>query len=274
MMGEMATSERGATDVVKAVGAVIALLAGSVALLYIAGGAAMTLRLFLYGLPSLNVAAQLPREILISVALIQIVLPAVAVGSAYALVRLLLGRMASPPRKFVGAWNERSWRGWPTLLGASAVLALATTFVGASPAFARGTSFPWRLAVVVAIVFAISVVIMLVALRLRAEVAARANGGWNTLSSAGAMSVIVALAAVPACFVFAGTFRLLDAKVCTSTDSARSGRLIGELSDRIYLGETEADRWDDTDVPLRVVSIPKSEVEQMLIGSNPDTGGC
>ena len=46
-MGEMATGERGAADVVKAVGAVIALLAGSVALLYIAGGAAMTLRLFL-----------------------------------------------------------------------------------------------------------------------------------------------------------------------------------------------------------------------------------
>jgi hypothetical protein len=45
----MATGERGATDVVKAVGAVIALRAGSVALLYIAGGTAMTLRLFLYG---------------------------------------------------------------------------------------------------------------------------------------------------------------------------------------------------------------------------------
>ena len=151
-MGEMATGERSATDVVKAVGAVIALLAGSVALLYIAGGAAMTLRLFLYGLPSLNVAAQLPLEILISV------------------------------------------------------------------------------------------------------------DGWNTLSSAGAMSLIVAPAAVPACFVFAATFRLLDAKVCRAGDSAMSGRLIGELSDRIYLGETGEDPWPDSDVPsLRVVSIPKAK---------------
>jgi hypothetical protein len=186
----------------------------------------------------------------------------------------MLGRTASPPRRFVGAWHERSWRGWPTVLGASVVLALATTMVGASPAFARGTPFPWRLVVVVAIVFAVSVVMMLVALMLRAEVAARALGGWNTVSSAGAMSLIVALAAVPACFVFAGTFRLLDATVCTAGDSARSGRLIGELSDRIYLGERRADRWDETDVPLRVVSIPKSEVEQMLIGSKPDTGAC
>ena len=273
MTEPIATGERGAAEVVKAVGAVIALLAGSVALLYTAGGAAMTLRLFLYGLPSLNVAAQLPREILISVALIQIVLPAVAVGSAYALVRLLLGRTASPPRRFVGAWHERSWRGRRTLLAASAVLALATTLVGASPALARGTSFPWRLAGVVAIVFVISSLIMVVALKLRAEVAARADG-WNTLSAASAMTLIVALAAVPACFVFAGTFRLLDAKVCTAGGATRSGRLIGELSDRIYLGETRADRWDQADVPLRVVSIPKGEVEQMLIGSNPDTGGC
>jgi hypothetical protein len=267
MTGPIATGERGAADVVKAVGAVIALLAGSVALLYTAGGAAMTLRLFLYGLPSLNVAAQLPREILISVALIQIVLPAIAVGSAYALVRLLLGRTASPPRRFV------TRRGWGTWLGAAVVLALATTLLGAAPAFARGTAFPWRLAGVVAIVFAISVLIMLVVLKLRAEVADRADG-WNTLSAAGAMTLIVALAAVPACFLFAGTFRLLDAKVCTAGDTARSGRLIGELSDRIYLGETEEDDWDEAEVPLRVVSIPKSEVEQMLIGSKPDTGGC
>ena len=75
----------------KGVGAVIALVAGSVALLYVAGGAALTLRLFLIGLPSLNIVAQLPREVLISVALIQIVLPTVAVATLYALMRLLIG---------------------------------------------------------------------------------------------------------------------------------------------------------------------------------------
>ena len=103
MIREMATSGRQGADVVKAVGAVIALLAGSIALLYVAGGGALTLRLFLYELPSLNVVAQLPQEILISVALIQIVLPAVAAASTYALVRLLLGRTAPLPRKFVDA---------------------------------------------------------------------------------------------------------------------------------------------------------------------------
>ena len=48
------------------------------------------------------------------------------------------------------------------------------------------------------------------------------------------MTGVVALAALPACFLFAGTFRLLDAKVCTD-DFARTGLLIGEMSDRTTL---------------------------------------
>jgi hypothetical protein len=83
----------------------------------------------------------------------------------------------------------------------------------------------------------------------------------------------IALAALPACFVFAGTFRLLDAKVCTTNDSARISRLIGETSDRIYVGGMRKP-WDNSPVPLRVVSIPQSEVEELSIGSKPDTGPC
>lgn len=285
----MATDRSQGADVVKAVGAVIGLLAGSVALLYVAGGAALTLRLFLYGLPSLNVVAQLPREILISVALTQIVLPAVAAGSLYGVARLLLGGIAPPPRRFVGRWHERSWRNWRTRIGVSAGLALTATLLGASPGFERrafsaegdaGSRARW----VFAIAFVLNVVVMLVAMKLRAEVAARAKGGWNTVPSVASMALVVALTALPAAFVFAGTFRLLDAKVCsgTGTDSPRIGVLIGEMSDRIYLGETNENRWhenrwhetDDAEDPLRVVSIPQSEVKEISIGSKPETGGC
>ncbi len=269
----MATGGSQAADVVKAVGAVIALLAGSVALLYVAGGGALTLRLFLQELPSLNVVAQLPRELLISVALIQIVLPAVVAATLYALVRVLLGETAPPPRRFVGGWHERSWRSWRARIGASAALALAMTLLGASPALLR-REFSWRNGWVLAIVFALNVLVMLVALKLRAELAARAKGSWNTLSSGGSMAVIVALAAFPACFVFAGTFRLLNAKVCTTNHSARIGFLIGEMSDRIYLGETREDRWHEPEDPLRVVSIPQSEVQEISIGTKPETASC
>ena len=75
-----------------------------------------------------------------------------------------------------------------------------------------------------AIVFVVDVVVMLAALRLRAGVA---TGRWNTLGSAASMTLIVAFAVVPASFVFAGTFRLLDATVCAKDYSVRVGRLIG-----------------------------------------------
>jgi hypothetical protein len=274
MMGEMATGESQGADVVKAVGAVVALLAGSVAFLYVAGGGALTLRLFLKGLPSLNVVAQLPREMLISVALIQIVLPMVAAAGLYALVRLLLGRTAPLPRTFVGGWEERSWRSWRARIGASAVLALAATLVGASPAFARG-EHTWRIGWVLAIALLLNVVVMLVALKLRAEVASRVKDDWHSLSAGASMTLIVALAALPPSFLFAGTFRLLDAKVCTTNHSARIGLLVGETSDRVYLGETSENRWQETDEdPLRVVSIPQSDVEEISIGSKPETPGC
>ena len=270
----MTTGGSQGSDVVKAVGSVVALLAGSVAFLYVAGGGALTLRLFLKGLPSLNIVAQLPREILVSVALIQIVLPTAAVASLYALVRLLLGRTSPPPRTFVVGWHERSWRSWRARIGASALLALAATLIGAFPAFARG-EHTWTIGWVLAIALLLNVVVMLVALKLRAEVAARAKDGWNSLSSGALMTLIVALAVLPACFLFAGTFRLLDATVCTTSRSAKVGLLIGETSDRVYLGETSKHRWRETrGDSLRVVSIPQSEVKQISIGSQPETGGC
>lgn len=263
------------SDVVKALGVVVGLLAGVVALLYAAGGGALTLRLFLYGLPSLNVVAQLPREVLISVALIQIVLPAVAAAALYALVRLLLGRTAPSPRRLIDQWDEQSWGSWSARVGVSAVMAIAATLLGASPALARwDPDSLGRLGWVLAVVFVLNVVVMLVSLRLRAEVATRQNGVWNTLTSGGSMTLIVALAALPACFIFAGTFRLLDARVCTANDSARTGLLIGETSDRIYLGETPKHRWDETGVPRRVMSIPHTEVKEVFIGSKPDTNSC
>lgn len=264
------------SDVVKALGVVVGMLAGVVTLLYAAGGGALTLRLFLYKLPSLNVVAQLPREVLISVALIQIVLPAVAAAALYALVRLLLGRTAPSPRRLIDQWDEQSWRSWSARVGVSAVLAIAATLLGASPALARWDSDSLRrLGWVLTVVFVLNVVVMLVALRLRAEVATRGNGVWNTPSSGGSMTLIVALAALPACFIFAGTFRLLDVRVCT-TNSTRTGLLIGETSDRIYLGETRKYLWEQTTVPptLRVMSIPHTEVKEVLIGSKPSKNSC
>jgi hypothetical protein len=52
------------------------------------------------------------------------------------------------------------------------------------------------------------------------------------------MTLVVALASVPICVVLAGSFfPLLEAKVCTSQSEVKR-LLIGETSDRTYIGET------------------------------------
>ena len=79
--------------------------------------------------------------------------------------------------------------------------------------------------------------------------------------------IVVWLAAVPACLVFAGTFRLLPAKVCTTSGSARTGLLIGETSQRIYIGESSGAK-------RQVISFPLTQVKQIFIGGNARFEPC
>src|SRR5919198_5089835 len=117
---------RGGSDVVAMLGQLVGAAAGLVALLYAAGGGVLALRLYLAHLPSRTIAAQLPRDLLISVGLAQIILPVLAVASLYVTWRILR-RGASPPTRLVDQWNNRSARGWFELVGASALPALVVT---------------------------------------------------------------------------------------------------------------------------------------------------
>jgi len=92
------------------------------------------------------------------------------------------------------------------------------------------------------------------------------------------MGLIVAFAFLTACVVFAGTFHLLDAKVCTTSQGQGGGELIGETSgvligetgDRVYIGEVNG----GTDRPRRVVSIPLGQVKEVLIGGEASEQSC
>ncbi len=260
----MADGESQGSDLVKAVGQVVGLLAGALALVYAVGGGVLALRLFLEDLPSRTIVGQLPRDLLISVGLAQIVLPGVAIAALYAAVRILLGT-TPPPRRLVRQWAEPSRRGWLELAGAAAVPALAITvyFALRVPRHQLGSDLAWLLP----LTFLLSMLIELVALRLRASVAAGNRSSWNERRPIVWMTLVVWLAALPACLVFAGTFPLLDAKVCIRGGSEQRGLLIGETNDRVYIGES-------TGATRQVISLPQSEVTKTFIGGDAGSESC
>jgi hypothetical protein len=245
-------------------------VAGFLALLYAAGGGVLALRLYLADLPSRTVVGQLPRDLLISVGLAQIVLPAAAVAGVYAAGRLLLSPTRAP-RRLVRQWKERRW---PELVAAAAVPALLVT---AGMAFGVDRErVGWSgLAWLLPVTFVLTLLVVLVALKIRAGLAERYGDTprWNTADAVVRMSLVCAFAFVPACVVFAGTIRLLDAKVCTTSGSpaeqAVEGVLIGETSDRTYIGQTKRPHR-----PLLVFSVPASQITETFIGGDAGSRAC
>jgi hypothetical protein len=272
----VADGEPEGTDVVKTIGQLLGLAAGFVALVYAAGGGVLALRLYLAHLPSRTIVGQLPRDLLISVGLSQIVLPVLAVVALYAGYRLLSGE-TPPPKRLVREWTERSWRGWATLVGASAIPALVVAAVislGAESERAGTTQFLWLdpVAKVSVIAFLLILLTVLVALNLRARLVRRygmPESVWSTRRPLALMTLVVALASVPICLFLSGAFfPLLDAKVCTSRAEV-AGVLIGETGDRTYIGQTGKPSG-----PLLIFSVPGGEITETFIGGNADARPC
>ena len=260
----MADGESQGSDLVKAVGQTVGLLAGAVGLVYMVGGAALALRLFIEDLPSRTIVAQLPRDLLVSVGLAQIVLPGITIAALYAAFRIIVGAMPTP-RRLVDQWAEPSLRGWTELAAASAVPSLAITAYCALRV--PRVQLEWDLAWLLPLAFLLSMLIVLVALRLRARLAAAHRSEWNERRPIVWMTLVVWLAVLPACLVFAGTFPLLDAKVCTTSGSERTGLLIGETNQRIYIGESSGAK-------RRVISLPLTQVKETFIGGDADLERC
>jgi hypothetical protein len=268
MMSPVADGDSRGSETIKTLGLVVGLLAGVVGLLYAMGGGVLMLRLYLEDLPSLTVVGQLPREFLISTALSQIVLPALVVSAVYVAVRFLLGSSARPPKKLIHQWSRGSTRGWFEVLAASVSGALALTLIGAIPAFVRGLTQQVIWLLVVSLV--LMTIVVLVALRLRASVAIHYRLTWHGLRPVALMAFILALTVVPACVLFAGTFHLLDAKVCTTEKLEENGVLVGQTDGGVLIGDARGAPGE----PRRVVSIPADHVQKLVIGGDAEEASC
>lgn len=267
-MSNVTTPESRGTELLKALGLVVGLLAGAIGLLYAAGGGVLMLRLYLEDLPSLTVVGQLPREYLISIALTQIVLPALVAGGLYLAGRLLLVRSARPPERLVHQWSRDSASGRWALLAVGAAIAIALTLLGGIPALVR-KGVTQEVVWLFAISFVVTLVVVLVALRLRSGLATRERNRWNEFRPKVAMALIVAFTLVPACVLFAGTFHLLDAKVCTTEQLEVSGVLVGQTDRSVLIGEERVQGEK-----RNVSSIPLDMVERIVIGGSAAEAAC
>jgi Collagen triple helix repeat (20 copies) len=88
----VADADRQESRLLTALGYAAGIVAVVAALVYVTGGIVLATRLYVSGYPFENVVGQLPRQLLISVGLTQIVLPSIAVAGLYAGARYVGGQ--------------------------------------------------------------------------------------------------------------------------------------------------------------------------------------
>lgn len=256
-------------DLLKTITQVAGALAGLATVVYVTGAVVLGLRLARAGLSWGDVVSQLPREFVASIGAGQVLLPSVAVGAAYGLFRLLRDDHSNPPsihrfREGMGGGNFKvvlkTMRSYNLLFllmwvpfGALICIRLLRD-QGEVPALPSW--LVWLGAVVL-----LGTAIACHEVRAIAAEHYKDPGRWHSLKAATAMAVFYCLASIPAMTIAAASVSLTPAKVCKVGELERTGVLVGESSDRIYLAEAES---DEEKRPIAVYPWPK--VEELLVG--------
>jgi len=251
---------------------VTALFTGVAAIVYIAGGLVLAMRLYFARVTSGAVLGQLPREFLLTIGVGQVLLPVLLLAGAYAGYRLMLGDRARVPstRRFGHKTNPIVNR--LRFLGVSLLVALAIVAPGAGFAVYRRGDIQrdlWW----VGVAFAIAVLVALVAVEIRARVTERAedaNVPWSSSRPVREMTALWAAVLVPASIIFWPAFvQLQEAKVCTTSGFEESGELIGQTSNGVYLAETRS-----REEPRRVATFTAAQTEEVFIGAAAPEATC
>ena len=214
----------------------------------------MWVRLRAEGLPGGAAVSPLPRELLITIALRDVIAPAILLG-AFVGVLLWMIHNTGVRRRLQSATSWRNVRANP---GAStariALLLLVPALLLAGGAYA-----PWEarnFTPLVAWLLALSVVIPVALIA-----AARAEGRQTSLSvlAVAAFALFVGIVALGArVLIDVWNPELEHAKVCVSDGGEdREGHLIGQTSSAVYIG-IEGRR--------QIVVVPATRVREVLIG--------
>ncbi len=250
------------------------LFAALAAVIYATGAVVLALRLAFEQLPWDNVVSQLPREFVLSIGTGQVLLPALALGALYGLYRLVRDDRKKAPKAYRlrdGGFGG-SWRG----KGVVIVRYLITWVLMLVPLtlvlIARGDVTPsdlhWGLGIAIVVV----VVLAAMAAQEGRAIVIRRNSAakqWNSTRAALTLAGVYAAAALPAMVLAAAAVPLTEAKLCTTDNYEEHGTLVGETSDRIYLGERS---WHPAH--HRIAVFPLAKVEELFIGSDAREATC
>jgi hypothetical protein len=249
------------------------LFAGLAALVYATGAIVMALRLAFKGLPWNNVVSQLPREFMLSVGAGQVLLPALLVGALYGLYRLIWADRPTPPRTV--SFRRNGWRARGIVLrryaiGALLLLAPTVLIVASRDDVGFGDL---KLGLVLGIFLVVGVAAAAVQ-EARALVIKRFDDPeqWNSLRPVAAMAGVYAVAALPAALLGAAAIPLTEANVCITGGYSETGYLVGESSDRVYLGEKPKGKNDGGQ--RRILVVPLAKVEELFFGDEAYSAGC
>jgi hypothetical protein len=244
---------------------VAGLLAGLATVVYGTGAVVLSLRLQFVHLPWNNVVSQLPREFLLSIGAGQVLLPAVVVGALYGLYRLIRKERKHAPKPYrlregrrqAGVVMLRYALTWTLMLLPLAAVSVALSDNAIS-----------ELSVGLGIGMAILVVVAAMAVQEGRTTVVKRNQAptrWNSARTATVMAGVYAAAALPSMMLAAAAIPLSEAKVCTTDGYPEWGLLVGESSDRVYLGERPPpEDWQSHHRRLAV--FPLTKVEEMFVG--------
>lgn len=263
------TPAGGAAAVLDALGKVLGLFAALGTLVYLAGAGVVWLRLRHAKLPSEVVIAHLPREILISTGLVEVVLPALVAGAFYTLLILYPDRIwrflqaiwrwrfahfeesPAPARALVSPESaSRAEQVGLYILAVLGLLLLPLPFYS-----------PFGPPTFVALLFAVLTVIVFLSVgRLLASSFA---GKLRSVSGIASAILLIGFTLGPWFVAYAELrHQLLPAFACHTDGTVTRGVLIGETSDRLYLGSDKGKVID---------SIPLAQIQQVYLGG---TGPC
>lgn len=235
----------------------VGLLAGVVAATYVLGGAVIALRMLFEGFTPATVITllgQLPRQLVISTALLDVIAPAATLGLVAALFyggfdrpqAMPAGREAridhDPHQPLTFVW----------LAAVSILLAVPALWT----AHHNEGWTPWLLTSLlgIAVTFALAIA-GLYLIR-----CAGGASGWSRLAKAAAAGAVWAGVALTPAVMLAGALRFEEAQVCTSDSLvATEGALIGEGSDHVLLATDFGDEES-------VLSLPAERVTKSQYG--------
>jgi hypothetical protein len=270
--GEKNGAEGGALQVVTQV---VGLLAGLATVVYATGAIVLALRLKFELLPWGNVVSQLPREFLLSVGAGQVLIPALAIGAGYGLLRLLFrrGRLARDPARLRDEGNKRREAILGYLSTFAAMLVPTAVVLGFRLRAHRGLPLHHLTrneVVVLCLGFAVFLLFAAIVARESRAALFRIPRGvrtWSASRQAAVVAGLCAVFAIPAMIAAAACVPFTEAKACTVDGYEERGLLVGETSDRIYLGEL-------SELHRRLAVLPLSKVEETFIGDEAWEATC